>query len=189
LSLSGGAGCAILGHAQGITIEVTATDRGRLQSIVGDRNSPQKHVWRARIVLLSADGLGTMAIMRAVGKGKTVVWRWQERFMQEGVAELIRDKTRPSRIAALPAETVDRVIELINQAPPHQATHWTAPAMAKTVGISRSSVRRISRGLNRARGYYDLLSRSVAGQQHVGGDEVGGVFLLQPRGVQGTSSA
>jgi Winged helix-turn helix len=114
LSLSGGAGCAILGHAQGITIEVTATDRGRLQSIVGDRNSPQKHVWRARIVLLSGDGLGTMAIMRAVGKGRIVVWRWQERFMQEGVAGLIRDKTRPSRIAALPAETVDRVIELTN---------------------------------------------------------------------------
>ena len=102
---------------KGISIEVTPTDRGRLQSIVGDRNSPQKHVWRARIVLLSADGLGTMAIMRAVGKGKTVVWRWQERFMQEGVAGLIRDKTRPSRLARLPAETVDRVIELTNQAP------------------------------------------------------------------------
>jgi transposase len=70
-----------------------------LQSIVRDRNSPQKHVWRARIVLLSGDGLGTMAIMRAVGKGKTVVWRWQQRFMAEGVAGLTRDKTRPSRIA------------------------------------------------------------------------------------------
>ena len=41
---------------KGISIEVTPTDRGRLQSIVGDRNSPQKHVWRARIVLLSASG-------------------------------------------------------------------------------------------------------------------------------------
>ena len=131
---------------KGISIEVTPADRGRLQSIVGDRNSPQKHVWRARIVLLSADGLGTMAIMRAVGKGKTVVWRWQERFMQEGVAGLTRDKTRPPRLAPLPAETVDRVIELTNQAPPHQATHWTAPAMAKAIGISPSSVRRIWAG-------------------------------------------
>ncbi len=69
---------------KGISIEVTAADRGRLQSIVRDRNSPQKHVWRARIVLLSSDGLGTMAIMRAVAKGKTVVWRWQQRFMAEG---------------------------------------------------------------------------------------------------------
>ena len=136
---------------KGISIEVTPADRGRLQSIVGDRNSPQKHVWRARIVLLSADGLGTMAIMRAVGKGKTVVWRWQERFMQEGVAGLTRDKTRPPRLAPLPAETVDRVIELTNQAPPHQATHWTAPAMAKAIGISPSSVRRIwaGQGLSR----------------------------------------
>jgi hypothetical protein len=102
---------------KGVTIEVTAADRGRLQSIVADRNSPQKHVWRAQIVLLSADGIGTMAIMRTIGKGKTVVWRWQERFMYEGVAGLTRDKTRPSRIAPLPAEMVDRVIELTNQAP------------------------------------------------------------------------
>jgi transposase len=131
---------------QGITIEITPADWERLQSIVRDRNSPQKHVWRARIVLLSAAGHGTMAIMRAVGKGKTVVWRWQERFMHEGVAGLIRDKTRPSRIAPLPAATVDRVIELTTQAPPHQATHWTAPAMAKAVGISPSSVRRIWAG-------------------------------------------
>ena len=141
----------LCGMRKGITIDVTPADRRRLQSIIRDRNSPQKHVWRARIVLLSADGLGTMAIMRAVGKGKTVVWRWQERFMHEGVAGLARDKTRPSRIAPLPAETVDRVIELTNQAPPHQATHWTAPAMAKAIGISPSSVRRIwaGQGLSR----------------------------------------
>jgi transposase len=131
------------GMRKGISIEITPADRGRLQSIVRDRNSPQKHVWRARIVLLSGDGLGTMAIMRAVGKGKTVVWRWQERFMQEGVAGLTRDKTRPARIAPLPAETADRVVALTNQAPPHQATHWTASAMAKVIGISPSSVRRI----------------------------------------------
>jgi choline dehydrogenase-like flavoprotein len=56
---------------------------------------------------------------------------------------LTRDKTRPSRIAPLPAETVDRVVALTNQAPPHAATHWTASAMAKVAGISPSSVRRI----------------------------------------------
>src|ERR1700687_4640283 len=84
--------------------------------------------------------------MRAVGKGKTVVWRWQERFMEEGVEGLTRDKTRPSRIPPLPAATVDRVVALTNQTPPHEATHWTAPAMAKAVGISPSSVRRIWKG-------------------------------------------
>src|SRR5437016_9137360 len=128
---------------KGISITVTPADRVRLQSIIRDRNSPQKHVWRARIIVLTADGNGTTALTRAVGKGKTVVWRWQERFMQERVEGLTRDKTRPSRIPPLPAATVDRVVALTTQVPPHEATHWTAPAMAKAVGISPSSVRRI----------------------------------------------
>src|SRR5580704_18719540 len=129
--------------SKGISITVTPADRVRLQSIIRDRNSPQKHVWRARIIVLTGDGEGTTAVMRAVGKGKTVVWRWQERFMHEGVEGLTRDKTRPSRIPPLPPETVDRVVALTNQAPPHAATHWTASVMAKAVGISPSSVRRI----------------------------------------------
>src|SRR5512132_2158937 len=108
----------------GISITVTPEDRVRLESVVGDRNSPQKHVWRARIILLTADG-----IVRAVGKDKTAIWRWQERFMQAGVDGLARDKTRPSRIPPLPAETIDRVIALTNADPPHEATHWTAAAM------------------------------------------------------------
>ncbi len=131
---------------KGISITVTPAARVRLDAIVRDRDRPQKHVWRARIVLLTADGLGTNAITRAVGKDKTVVWRGQERFMHEGIAGLTRDKTRPSRIPPLPAAIVDRVVALTNQAPPHEATHWSAPAMAKAVGISRSSVRRIWAG-------------------------------------------
>src|SRR6266446_6993084 len=77
---------------KGISITVTAADRVRLRSIIRDRNSPQKHVWRARIIVLTADGEGTTGVMRAVGKGKTVVWRQQERFMREGIEGLTRDK-------------------------------------------------------------------------------------------------
>jgi hypothetical protein len=38
----------------GITVEVSATERQRLAAIVADRNSPQKHGWRAEIMLLTA---------------------------------------------------------------------------------------------------------------------------------------
>src|SRR5258707_250715 len=41
----------------GISISVDAADRARLEAIVADRNRPQKHVWRARIILLTAVGL------------------------------------------------------------------------------------------------------------------------------------
>jgi hypothetical protein len=32
--------------------------------------------------------------MRTAGVSKTAVWRWQARFMEEGVDGLLRDKTR-----------------------------------------------------------------------------------------------
>src|SRR5215204_5302876 len=43
----------------GISIGVSPFDRDRLEAIVRDRNAAQKHVWRAEIVLLTADGFGT----------------------------------------------------------------------------------------------------------------------------------
>ena len=129
----------------GIVIELTRADRLRLEALVRDRNAAQKHVWRARIVLLSADGIGTNAIMRRTGKSKTCVWRWQERFAEQGVDGLLRDKTRPSRIPPLPPEVAERVVGLTFSEPPGEATHWTGAMMAEAVGISVSSVQRIWR--------------------------------------------
>ncbi len=74
-----------------IVVEVSTTDRVRLEAIVVDRNSPQKHVWRARIILLTAEGCGTAETMRRTGKAKTAVWRWRERFMQAGADGLFRE--------------------------------------------------------------------------------------------------
>src|SRR6516165_7382013 len=130
---------------KGITVTVNASDRARLEAVVANRNSPQKHVWRCRIVLLTAEGLGTAAIMQQTGKSKSVVWRWQERFMQAGVDGLLRDKTRPSRIPPLAQAVIERVVSLTSADPPGQMTHWTGPAMAKAAGISVSSVQRIWR--------------------------------------------
>lgn len=127
----------------GVTIALSAIDRHRLEAILGNRNAPQKHVWRAEIVLLSASGLGTVEIMRRTGKSKTCVWRWQERFAQERVEGLLRDKTRPSRVPPLGQEVIDRVVALTGTEPPHEATHWTGAAMARAAGLSISSVQRI----------------------------------------------
>ncbi len=129
----------------GITITLTPADRLRLEALVRDGNTVQKHVWRARIVLLSADGIGTNEIMRRTGKSKTCVWRWQERFAEAGVDGLLRDKTRPPRIPPLGADVVERVVALTFTDPPVEASHWTGAMMAKEAGISVSSVQRIWR--------------------------------------------
>jgi transposase len=154
----------ILGMRKRIKIEVAAADRARLEVVVADRNSPQKHAWRARIVLTMAEGVGTAETMRRAGKSKPCVRRWQERFAAEGVAGLLRDKARPSRIPPLTQATIERVVALTATDPPHEATHWTAAAMATAVGISASSVLRIWRAHklrpHRVRGF--KLSRDPA---------------------------
>ena len=129
----------------GVSITVTRTDRRRLKALVEDRNAPQKHVWRAEIVLFTAAGLGTNEIMRRTGKAKTSIWRWQERFMEEGFDGLLRDKTRPSRIPPLGADVAKRVVALTLTNPPGETTHWTGAMMAKASGISVSAVQRIWR--------------------------------------------
>ena len=128
---------------KGVVVEVSASDRLRLEAVVANPNSRQKHVWRARIVLLTAAGLGTSEIERRTAKDKTCVWRWQERFMRAGVDGLLRDMTRPSRKPPLDKAVIARVVDLTAGDPPGEATHWTAPAMAKAAGISVSSVQRI----------------------------------------------
>jgi len=129
----------------GISITLSSADRKRLQTIVKDRNAAQKHVWRAGIVLLSAGGVGTNEIMRQTGTSKTCVWRWQKRFMEEGVDGLLRDKTRPSRVRPLGQDVAERIVALTQQDPPCEATHWTGAMMAKAIGVSVSSVQRIWR--------------------------------------------
>jgi transposase len=135
----------VWGMRKDVVVVASAADRARLEAVVANRNSQQKHVWRARIVLLTADGFGTVELMRRTGKSKTCVWRWQERFMAAGVDGLLRDKTRPSRLPPLPAEVVERVIALTRNDPPGETTHWTGAAMAEAAGISVSSVQRIWR--------------------------------------------
>ena len=51
-------------------ITVTAADRDELERLVRDRNTAQKVVWRARIVLLAAEGLQAGAIAAATGKSQ-----------------------------------------------------------------------------------------------------------------------
>jgi transposase len=127
----------------GIVVNVTRADRHRLEAVVADRSAPQKHVWRAKIVLATADGCGTAEIMRRSGKAKPVVWAWQARFMAEGVEGLLRDKTRKPGKPPLSPETVQRVVDLALGPPPGEATHWTGRELAKAAGVSLRSVQRI----------------------------------------------
>ncbi len=122
---------------------VTPEDRRRFEAAVSDRRAPQKYVWRAIIVLATADGCGTAEIMRRSGKSKPVVWRWQERFMQEGFDGLLRDKNAAAWQAAVAGRHAACRRSGAVAAGPGETTHWTGRDLAAAAGISLRSVQRI----------------------------------------------
>ena len=91
-------------------IRLAPGDRERLERLVRDRNTPQKVVWRARIVLLAGNGIGAVAVARRVGKSVPTVRRWRRRYVAAGVDGLLKDATRPPGRKPLPVETIKRVV-------------------------------------------------------------------------------
>lgn len=80
---------------------LSRSDRRRLKAFVADGNTAQKIVKRVQIILLSAEGHGTSAIMRAVGVSQTTVWRWQEYFIEAGVDGLVKGPLQAARHEAV----------------------------------------------------------------------------------------
>ena len=124
-------------------IWLSPEDRATLEGWVAGRNTPQKLVWRARIVLMWAQGGGVTAIVRATGKTKRTAYRWRERYAACGVEGLKRDASRPSRKPPLSAAVVERVVDMTLHEKPPAGTHWSVRKLAKAVGLSPSSVQRI----------------------------------------------
>ena len=126
-------------------ISTSAADRERLERLVRDRNTPQKVVWRARIVLLASDGLTAEGIAAAVDKSLLTVRRWRRRYLAKGVDGLLKDATRPSRVKPLTPEKIKQVVDMTLHAKPPNATHWSVRSLAAAAGVSYSSVQRIWR--------------------------------------------
>ena len=119
--------------AQTVCVLLSASDRRRLEAIASDRNQPRKHIERVEVVLAAASRRPVQQVATETDVSRPMVWRWQQRFAEEGVDGLLRDKTRkpgkpPHRRA------VQRVVALTCGEPPGEATHWTGRAMAKAAG-------------------------------------------------------
>src|ERR1700758_2014143 len=106
-------------------ISISEADRKRLTWLVRDRNTPQKVVWRARIVLLASEGVTAEAIAAAGGKSLPTGARGRRRYMAKGVDGLLKDATRPSRRKPLTAEKIEQVVHMTLHEKPQNATHWS----------------------------------------------------------------
>ena len=109
--------------ARNICLVVNDGDRSRLASIAADRNRPQKHVQRARIVRLSAERLPVAEVARHAGVSSPAVWRWQMRHAEAGVEALLRDRACPPGRTPPLTETLAWILTLTCSEPPGHVTY------------------------------------------------------------------
>ncbi len=109
------------------------------------RNTAQKVVLRARIVLLTADGVPTSEIVEQLKTTYPTVMRWWKRYAEAGVDGLRKDAPRPGRKPRISDEQVRAMIGRTLKTTPANGTHWSTRTMAAATGMSKATVSRLWR--------------------------------------------
>lgn len=125
-------------------IALTPEARSELQAMVRSRSLPHSLVRRAKIVVMSADGVDNKSIAEKLGLSRATVGKWRTRFLRQGLAGLY-DEPRPGGPRSVTDEQVASLIRRTLQTKPKDATHWSCRSIAPETKLSKSTVNRIWR--------------------------------------------
>lgn len=161
-------------------IELSATERRKLERMCSARSSALRLQERAQIVLLAGEGLQNKQIAKRLGMDLDKIGRWRRRYAESGLSGIIKDKTRPGRIPAISSALRSRIVKLTVTTTPKGATQWSRESMAKKVGISPSTVGRVwaANGLKPHRIKSFKLSNDKAFEEKL--NDVVGLYLSPP---------
>ena len=123
-----------------MVVELTAKQRRELEHLVARATESAPVIRRAHVVLWSVDGVAGADIARRLHLSAEAVSRIRRRFLDGGVAGLATRPKGGRRDHAVPAATVERVLELAMSPPPAGRSRWTTRLLAKEVGLTSGCV-------------------------------------------------
>jgi len=124
-------------------LPITEEQRRTLQTWIAARNTPQKVVFRSRIVLMASTGVANRRIARELKTSRPTVILWRNRFLLGGPTVLTEDESGRGRKPQLTNEKVRQIVEATLHTKPEAATHWSSRTMAHAQGVSQSTICRI----------------------------------------------
>jgi len=124
-------------------LPVTNEQRRTLEAWVAARTSPQRIVFRSRIVLLAAAGMSNGKIALELKTSRPTVILWRQRFAEGGPVALREDAAGRGRKPRIGAKKIKEIVEATLHTKPEAATHWSVRTMAAAQGVSPATVQRI----------------------------------------------
>jgi transposase len=95
------------------------------------------------LVLRAAEGRPNHALAQELGISRPTVLLWRQRYVEGGVAGLLRDAPRPGRKKRIGPAKVEAIVNATLQTTPPDATHWSVRSLAKRQRVSPATVHRI----------------------------------------------
>ena len=128
------------------TLILREGDRGRLEALARSASARPALAQRARIILMSAEGLTNTEIARRTGATRPTVINWRNRYAAGGLNAL-GDLPRPGRPPVVDElEVVATTLADGGRPPAHLgASQWSSRLLAQHLGISFATVSRIWR--------------------------------------------
>jgi transposase len=124
-------------------VTVRPEDRAQLERLARQPSTPQKIAARARIILLSEEGVATGAIAERLGVSVPMITFWRDRYEAEGAEAVARDRPRPGRPRVIGPEKIAEIVDRARFEQPVASTHWSTRTMAAAAGVSHATVQRI----------------------------------------------
>lgn len=161
-------------------LPISPEQRRTLETWIQARNTPQKVVFRSRIVLLAASGQPNRRIANELKTSRPTVILWRRRFVEGGPVALTEDEPGRGRKPGVKAEKVKQIVEATLHSHPADATHWSVRTMAAAQGVSPATVQRIwdAHGLQPHRSETFKLSRDKRFVEKL--TDVVGLYLNPP---------
>ena len=127
-----------------IKIELTTVEEDKLRRISSRPKTSQRDALRARIVLEAASGKSNVEIAKTLGISHLTVGKWRNRFAKDRLEGMV-DAPRSGKPRSIADDKVEEVVSLTLEEKPEGKTHWSTRSMAKKVGLSHDSIKRIWR--------------------------------------------
>ncbi len=128
-------------------IELSDKENRELRRLSSSRSIPVGFHRRVRIVLLSSEGKTNKEISAELGVSQPTVSQWRNRFAQERMAGIRKERPRGGNHGGKDSGEQERlrtkIIEATTQTTPSDATHWSCRSMARAMGTTHSFVNRV----------------------------------------------
>src|SRR4051794_17593408 len=122
-------------------IELNEEQRIELSSIAQSRSLPAGYVFRARLILMLAEGAPYSTIKRQLRTTAPTISRWKLRFLHAGMDGL--DTRHPGQSATVITPALRaRILSATRKRPKDGSTHWSCRKLAAALGVSKDAVHR-----------------------------------------------